>query len=90
MKDFFYESDGQVEELLTLNGCRNGTTYVICDILSLISDKNRIRLLELGFIKGKKVKVITKSLLKKTLLIEISGYTLSLRKDIADLVVVKQ
>ena len=90
MEDFFYERDGQVEEVLTLNGCRTGTTYVICDILSLISDKNRIRLLELGFIKGKKVKVITKSLLKKTLLIEISGYTLSLRKDIADLVVVKQ
>ena len=41
------------------------------------------RLLELGFLPGKTVKVARKSLTKKTVLVEIGGYLLALRCSVA-------
>lgn len=41
------------------------------------------RLLELGFLPGRCVKVSRKSLSKKTILVEIQGYLLALRCDVA-------
>lgn len=41
------------------------------------------RLLELGFLPGICVKVSRKSLSKKTILVEIQGYLLALRCDVA-------
>lgn len=46
------------------------------------------RLLDLGFTKGQKIRTIGKSLLKKAYLIEIRGYVLTLRKDIAAYILV--
>lgn len=46
------------------------------------------RLLELGFTKGEKARVVRKSLLSHAYLVEIRGYTLSVRKDIAGYVIV--
>ena len=52
-------------------------------------EKIKRRLLELGLTKGQKVVVVRKSLLGKVFLIEIRGYTLSLRKSVAKVVIVK-
>ncbi len=45
--------------------------------------KIKRRLLELGLTIGQKVKVLRRSLAGGVLLIEVRGYTLSLRRDIA-------
>lgn len=51
--------------------------------------KIRRRLCDLGFTPGQKVKLVRKSVLGKALLIEIRGYTLSVRSTVAEVVVVK-
>ena len=61
--------------------------YVIEKVLNNSFALKR-RLLELGFISGRKVKVVGKSLSKKTILVEIEGYLLSLRCSVANMVVV--
>lgn len=57
--------------------------------ISTASEKIKRRLLELGLTKGQKVVVVRKSLLGKVFLIEIRGYTLSLRKSVAKVVIIK-
>ena len=47
------------------------------------------RMLELGLTTGQKVRVARKSILNKVLLIEIRGYMLSIRKNIADHILVE-
>lgn len=47
------------------------------------------RLFELGFLTNRKIKVIRKSLIKKTILVEIEGYTLSLRCTVAQIILVE-
>ncbi len=47
------------------------------------------RLFELGFIRGRSIKVIRKSLIKKTILVEIEGYLLSLRCTVAQIILVE-
>ena len=47
------------------------------------------RLLDFGFTKGQKVRVLQKSILSKVLLIEIRKFVLSLRKEIAQYVLVE-
>ena len=44
----------------------------------------RRRMCELGFIAGQKVRVVRQSLLKQAFLVELRGYTLSLRKSIVE------
>lgn len=44
----------------------------------------RRRMCELGFIAGQKVRLVRCSLLKRAFLVELRGYTLSLRKSIVD------
>ena len=63
--------------------------YIIDNISLLSSLKVKRRLLELGFTKGQKIKLLRKSLLGKAFLIEIRGYTLTLKKQIAALVEIK-
>lgn len=48
------------------------------------------RLLELGLTPGQNVKVVRKSLLGKTVLVEIRGYMLSLRKDLLSFILVRE
>ena len=54
----------------------------------IISQKNKMRLFEFGFFKGQKIKLIKKSFLKKTLLIELMNNILSIRSEIAMYVMV--
>ena len=44
--------------------------------------KIKLRLMELGFVKGTKIKVLAISSLNKTYLLEIMDYTLALRSSI--------
>lgn len=46
------------------------------------------RLLELGFVNGEKVKVLNMSILKEVLLVEICGFVLSIRKDVAKRIII--
>lgn len=48
--------------------------------------KIKRRILELGFTQGQKVKILRKSVLGKAYLIEIRGFVLTIRKDIANFI----
>lgn len=56
---------------------------------SCISPRISRRLLELGFLKGERVKVLRKSLLGRAYLVELRFYTLTIRKDIAKFIMVE-
>ncbi len=73
---------------ITLNECEVNKNLVIYDI-DMTNAKIARRLTELGFIIGAKVKILYKSTLKKTLLIEIQGYLLSMRSTVAELIFVR-
>ena len=51
--------------------------------------KVRRRLLELGFTSGQMIKVVRKSLLGETFLIELRGYQISMRKELAKFLIVE-
>lgn len=51
--------------------------------------KIRRRLCDLGFTPGQRVRLVRRSVLGKALLIEIRGYTLSIRSTVAEAVLVK-
>ena len=74
--------------MLNLNQVKVNKIYAIEDYQNL-SDKILRRLCDLGLTKGEKVCVRRKSLFKKALLIELCGYTLSLKAEIARGVIVK-
>lgn len=63
-----------------------GTVYKILDFEK---DSSLLRFFELGFIKGQSVKVVASSPFKKVFLLEISGYILSVRKDMLEKIWVK-
>ena len=67
-----------------------GIRYTIVKVSDFLSTKNKMRLLELGFLQNRHITLIRKSILKKTLLVEISGYVLSLRSDVAQGVIIKK
>lgn len=73
-----------VEEIL-LSSAEKNKKYTISRI-SLKDLAVARRLSELGFYSGAEVVVLGYSALKKTFLVEISSYTLSLRKSVCDLV----
>jgi len=57
--------------------------YTTIKFISLLAPiKIKRRLLELGFTRGVKARVVRKSLLGNAYMIELRGYTLTLRKDI--------
>ena len=65
-----------------------GETKRIAKILgSQIAIKRR--LLELGFLPGRKVKIAKKSLSKKTVLVQIEEYLLAIRCSIAKAIIVE-
>ena len=72
-----------------LTSSKINKTYIIEKISELTSLKIKRRLLELGFTKGQKIKLLRKSLLGKAYLIEIRGYTLTLKKQIATFIEIK-
>lgn len=74
---------------LSLNQCDKNINYFV-DMIECKHIPIARRLTELGFVKDAKLKVIQFSALKKTLLIEIDGYVLSLRANVAELIKVKR
>ena len=73
----------------TLNLCKKNQEYVVSKINTSQPAIAR-RLSELGFYEGVKIKVVCFSALKKTLLVQLLGYTLSLRASVAQIVKVKK
>ena len=74
---------------IPLNKCFKNITYKV-DYVDTTNISISRRLTELGFIEGASIKIIQFSVLKKTLLIEIEGYVLSLRSSIGEMIKVKQ
>ncbi len=73
----------------TLNHCLKFHEYIITSIS--LSNKNVARRLsELGFYPGAYLRVIGISSLKKTFLIQIGGYTLSLHSSVGELIFVRE
>lgn len=73
----------------TLNNCLKDHDYFITGI-SLENKNVARRLSELGFYQGASFRVIGISALKKTFLIQIGGFTLSLRASVGQLVSVRE
>ncbi|MCI8554975.1 MAG: ferrous iron transport protein A [Clostridia bacterium] len=68
--------------MANLLSSKRGQYTTIKGISVLAPIKIKRRLLELGFTRGVKARVVRKSLLGNAYMIELRGYTLTLRKDI--------
>lgn len=74
----------------TLASAKLNKEYEVIDIDESYSTKYGRRLAEIGFVSGEKVKIIRKSFLGKTFLVGVKGYVISLRKDIAMHIKIKE
>lgn len=75
--------------MINLSNAKRNKSYVISGYEDSLSIKILRRLCDLGLTVGQTVKVSSRSLLKKALLIEVRGYLLSLKSDIAKGVILK-
>lgn len=66
-----------------------GDTGRVLGFEKSIGEKIKKRLLELGFIEGKTIKLLQWSLAGDVLLIELNGYLLSIRKNIAKYIMLR-
>ncbi|MBN1951492.1 MAG: ferrous iron transport protein B [Bacteroidales bacterium] len=73
---------------MQLSELRTGTEGVICKIRGRGAFRRRI--MEMGFVKGKTVRVIKNAPLKDPIEYELLGYRVSLRKSEAELIEVRQ
>ncbi len=69
--------------------CKFGRSYIISGFDESQPFKIRRRLCELGFTQGQEVRLVRKSLLGKAYLVELRGYTLSVRSTVAKAVIVE-
>lgn len=76
--------------MLTLKKAKVGKYYRIQNLSEFAPDKIVRRLFDLGFTPLQQVKIIRKSLIGKAFLVEIRGYTLSLRSTVAEAVILKE
>lgn len=72
---------------LALSEIPNGETVVVRE---LDSSPLKVKLMEMGIIKGKKIKVLFRAPLGDPMAIDVDGYILSLRNDEAKLVLVEK
>ena len=75
--------------MLELSNGKCGQYYSLVGVADSAPLKMKRRLLELGFTRGQKVRVVRKSLLKRAYLVEVRGFTLSVRRDIAQYLLVR-
>lgn len=63
----------------------------VCTIVAVKNEdhKSTLRLCELGFTSGEKVRIVAKSLFGRAMLIEVKGYLLSIRSILLKSVVVQ-
>lgn len=73
-----------------LNRVKKGTSVIVVGFSEKTDQKIKRRLLELGFLKDTVVTLSEISFLKEVLLMELNGYTISLRSDIAKNIQVKE
>ena len=71
------------------SNCKKNVAYRIIK-LSCPDTKVERRFLELGLIAGQRVRIISKSILKKVFLIEIRGYLLSVKSSLLKCVIVER
>lgn len=76
--------------MLTLKKAKRGKFYKVSSLSEFAPDKIVRRLYDLGFTLGQRVKLVRKSLLGKTFLVEIRGYTLSLRDSVANIILIEE
>lgn len=79
----------QKTSVIGLNEGERNVEYIV-DFVDCKNIPVSRRLTELGFVQEARLKIIQFSALKKTLLVEIEGYTLSLRSNIAAIIKVKK
>lgn len=72
---------------MNLNEVKLKTECLIKEI-NIEEEITKIRIMELGLVKGSRVAVIKKSILKKTLLIEFNYSCFTLKDNIAKMVIV--
>lgn len=75
--------------MLSLKNAKIGKSYRVLQISEYAVDKIRRRLFDLGFTSGQYVKLVRKSLIGKVFLIEIRGYTLSIRESVAQKIIIE-
>ena len=74
---------------MNLAQAKKNKYYYVQGISQSSPFKIRRRLLELGFTEGVKVKLTRKSLIGQAYLIEIRGFILSMRKQVASFILLK-
>ena len=67
----------------SLSNLKIGESGIILGYMDGLQQKVKRRLLELGFVKCARVRLENVSFLKEVLLVEVNGYLLSVRKNIA-------
>ncbi len=72
-----------------LSDAKKGSTVKLIGFNKSASKKTKRRLLELGFLQNSIIKLDQISFLNEVLLVELNGYLISLRKDIAKNIVVE-
>lgn len=72
-----------------LSDVKKGSTVKLIGFKELVNQKIKRRLLELGFLQNSIIKIDQISFLNEVLLVEINGYLISLRKDIAKNMIVE-
>lgn len=73
----------------TLDELKINASAIIIDVV-IEDHKLQKRINELGFFAGEKVKILKKSTLKKTLLVEIMHSIFAIKKNIAHCILVNQ
>ncbi len=68
-------------EIFFLYNAKINKLYYINGMCEDIDIKTKTRLYELGFFKGEKIRVLKKSLMGGTILVEIMNNVLSIRKE---------
>lgn len=74
----------------TLKNAKTGKFYTIKNLSEFASDKIVRRLFDLGFTPMQKIKLVRKSLIGKTFLVEVRGYILSMRASVAEVIVLNE
>ena len=73
---------------MTIYDCNKNQEYCITQ-LNIDDDKLKLRLYEIGFFVGSKIKVLNKSFLNKTLLVHVLDSCFAIKADVAKLIEVE-
>ena len=76
--------------MLTLQKAKVGKFYKILKLSEYSSDKIVRRLFDLGFTSNQDIRLVRKSLIGKTFLVELRGYTISLRSSVAQAIILQE